>query len=140
MKNKQIYQNLSKLDIIWITKYHEKHEKEILYDESLKWLDWLLDETIEKEIIKFKKNNIYINELLELKYIKTIGYNQEFPTYYPILTDKWKIFLENYKNRNILDKFEDLIKIYPNSIKIPLSFIWWIIATIITIYIKTLIK
>lgn len=100
------------------------------------------EKKIYKYLIKYKNETYIEDKYLSFLYknwytnwIDNFKNNNSWMLLY-----KWEIFLENYKNRNIFDKFETLTKNYPNSIKIPLSFITWIIATVITIYIKILIN
>ena len=155
MKNKQIYQNLSKLDAIWITKEYEKFEKEIIQDPSKQWLryfpfeeeiiqdpskQWLTyfpADNITKKIITFTKNNIYISELLKLWYIFRFNHPFDISTYYPILTDKWKIFLENYDSSKSKQLDTYLWK-YPNISKL-MYFIIWIIIWLIPFIIKIIL-
>ena len=148
MKNKKIYKILKELEKIWITNEYKKiimlYEAEVGFSEEDVFKDFL------KIFDKKNKNNIlsifiydkkkYFSYLEKEEYIKIIEFNYEYSISFSILTDKGKIFLENYENRNILDKFEDFVKNYPNSIKIFLWFILWIITTTITTYIKSLIN
>ena len=148
MKNKKIYKILKELEKIWITDEYKKII--MLYETEVGFSEEDIFKDFSKIFDKKNKNNIlsnfiydkekYFSYLKKEEYIEIIKINYEYSIDFPILTDKGKIFLENYENRNILDKFEDFVKIYPNSIKIFLWFILWIISTIITIYIKSLTK
>lgn len=149
LKNKIIYNVLYKLDNIWTTNKYLKLIKDIEYQ----WVWYSSEEEVfnnieniymkcnKKGILEnyISKNTTYFSELSNYWYIKIIKSSYQYSISFPILENKWKIFLENYENRNIIDKFEELTKYYPNSVKLLLWFILWIIATIITTYIKILI-
>ena len=133
IQNKEIYKILLDLDNIWITEhindllYMNTNEEEF---EALKIAYWKYNSN--NILTNFIENNkIYLSELEEKWYIKVIEANWEYLISFPILTDKWKIFLENYKNRNIFHKIQDFI--------IEYKILLWIISTIIWlifIYIK----
>ncbi|MDQ7010126.1 MAG: hypothetical protein Q9M94_07620 [Candidatus Gracilibacteria bacterium] len=140
LKEKQIYQILSKLNNIGITEKYNELKKFYEYEqigaspkEHFKGLETVFGKSNNKDVlIKFMENNeIYFSELEKEGYIKNIKEEYLYYLTFPILKDGGKIFLENYKNRNIVHRIQDFVTEY----KVILGIILTIIGLIFT-YLK----
>ena len=105
-------------------------------------------ETIYKILCEFYDNEIPLNNFSEIsqEFANHLKYEWYISIFNPnntiLITEKWKIFLQNYDNSKS-KKLDTYLWKYPNISKLFYSLFWiiiWIIWTIVTLYIKSIIN
>lgn len=145
LTDKQKFDILSKIDELNIIKYY--NDKKKVEGVNVDEFNLNLSKKCYEKFENFLSKNYEKIELLEKDWYITIfcnwewwkclqSYKSSFNTkdYFPIITSKWKLFLENYDNSKS-KKLDTYLWKYPNISKLFYTLFWiilWIIWTMIT--------